>query len=89
MEILRDLPYELKLKVLGYKQSPPHFIAISTGMFPIRDSLLNVKDEWVTLYDSDDDWNELDDEWLQFEMEMELTQSNPHLSYSPLVDYFL
>lgn len=84
MEILRNLPHELKLKVLGYKQSPPHFIAISTGMFPIRDSLLNIKDEWVTLYDSDDD---LDDEWLQFEME--IIQSNPHLSYSPYADYFL
>ena len=91
-EILQKLPLELKLKVLGYKQSPPHYIAIISGLFPIRDSLLPPckDDEWIYLIDSDSD---SDDEMI---FDMELTQSDHHFvslpqpfHYSQYSDYFL
>lgn len=60
--IIEKLPIELKLKILSYKQSPPHFFAIKSGLFPIRDSLLppiKEEDEWIKLVDSDDEEDEL------------------------------
>jgi hypothetical protein len=57
-EIIEKLPYDLKLKILTYKQSPPHYLAIKNGLFPIRDSLLPPckDDEWIYLYDSDEEF---------------------------------
>ena len=60
--IIEKLPFELKLKILSYKQSPPHFFAMKHGLFPIRDSLLppiKEDDEWIYLLESE---NEEEDE---------------------------
>ncbi len=86
-EIIEKLPFELKLKILSYKKSPPHFLAIKSGLFPIRDSLLppiKEEDEWIKLVDSDDDEDEL-----IFQMD-DVTHVNPQpFHYSHWTDYFL
>ncbi len=96
-EILQQLPMDLKLKVLSYKQSPPHFFAFKNGLFPIRDYMLNVIEEpTISLHESETE-DDLEEEWLMFQMEMEEpTQSNPHFvslpqpfHYSHYSDYFL
>ncbi len=83
-EILQKLPLELKLKVLGYKQSPSHFSAFKNGLFPIRDYMLNVIEEpTISLHESETE-DELEEDWLIFQMEMEEPiQSNPHLVSLP------
>tara|TARA_Y100000361_G_C10957708_1_gene237153 strand:+ start:183 stop:467 length:285 start_codon:yes stop_codon:yes gene_type:complete len=70
-EIMRKLPVELKLKILGYKQSPPHFIAMKTGLFPIRDSMLKIIEEPTISLHEEEDEDDLDSEWLMFQLEME------------------
>ncbi len=90
--IIEKLPIELKLKILSYKQSPPHFLAIKSGLFPIRDSLLppiKEEDEWIKLVNSDDDEDEL-----IFQMD-DVTHSHHYVSlpqpfhYSYYSDSFL
>lgn len=96
-EIIEKLPLELKLKVLSYKQSPPHFFSMKNGLFPIKNYMLNIIEEpTISLHESETE-DDLEDEWLMFQMEMEEPiQSNPHLvslpqpyHYSPYSDYFL
>ena len=90
-EIIEKLPFELKLKILSYKKSPPHFLAIKTGLFPIRDSLLppiKEEDEWIKLVDSDDAGSDNEDE-LIFQMD-DVTHVSPQpFHYSRWTDYFL
>ncbi len=70
-EIISKLPLELKRKILGYKQSPPHFTAIKNGLFPIRDSMLNIIEEETISLREEEEEEDLDSEWLMFQLEME------------------
>ena len=70
-EIISKLPFELKLKILGYKQSPPHFMAIKNGLFPIRDSMLNIIEGVSISLREEEEEEDLDSEWLMFQLEME------------------
>lgn len=69
-EIIEKLPLELKLKILGYKQSPPHYIAMKTGLFPIFDSMLKITEPAISLREEDEE-EDLNEEWLMFQLEME------------------
>ena len=69
-EIISKLPFELKLKILGYKQSPPHFMAIKNGLFPIRDSMLNIIENSTIYLHEEEEEEDLDSEWLMFQLEM-------------------
>ena len=69
-EIISKLPFELKLKILGYKQSPPHFMAIKNGLFPIRDSMLNIIENSTIFLHEEEEEEDLDSEWLMFQLEM-------------------
>ena len=96
-EIIEKLPLELKLKILSYKEPPPHYLAMKCGLFPVKDYMLNILEEpTISLHESETE-DELDEDWLMFQMEMEEPiQSNPHLvslpqpfHYSSWNDYFL
>ena len=68
-EIIEKLPFELKLKILSYKQSPPHFMAMKNGLFPIRDSMLNIIEKPTISLREEEEEDDL--EWLLFQLEME------------------
>jgi hypothetical protein len=70
-EIISKLPVELKRKILSYKQSPPHFMAIKNGLFPIRDSMLNIIEGATISLREEEEEEDLDSEWLMFQLEME------------------
>ncbi len=62
MNILNKLPIELKRKVISYHERPPHYYAIKSAPFPIRDSLLFLNMDPTILKLNldllDDEWNE-------------------------------
>ena len=70
-EIISKLPFELKLKILGYKQSPPHFMAIKNGLCPVFDSMLNIIENSTISIHEEEEEEDLDSEWLMFQLEME------------------
>lgn len=69
MEILHKLPDDLKLKVMSYPPSCLHFLAIKNGLFPIVHLDIEDEDDYIIL-NTDDEYT-LDDEWLQFQLELE------------------
>ena len=64
MEILHNLPLDLKREVMKYTFQPPHYFAFTTGLIPIRDWQLNIQDEWITIKHEE---MTLDEEWLAFQ----------------------
>ena len=40
MDILNNVPQELKRKILSFHVRPPHYFAIQNSLFPISDSIL-------------------------------------------------
>ena len=69
--IIEKLPIELKVKILSYKQSPPHYLAMKNGLFPIKDYMLQVQEEPIISLHASDSEEDLDEEWLMFNLEMD------------------
>ena len=70
MEILHKLPDDLKLKVMSYPPTCLHFLAIKNGLFPICHLDIEDENDFVVL-NTDDEYDTLDYEWLQFQLELE------------------
>ena len=61
MNILKNVPVELKRKIIGYMIRPPHYQAYITGMRPIFDNELYTKiDGEINIL------SRLDQEWIAF-----------------------
>tara|TARA_Y100000361_G_C11033698_1_gene276175 strand:- start:272 stop:508 length:237 start_codon:yes stop_codon:yes gene_type:complete len=62
MDILQNIPIELKRLVMSFVQRPPHYLAMKTGLIPVFDREIIAKiDGEITLYNE-----EMDIEWEEF-----------------------